>query len=275
MLSVDPAVNYIYEPFNYDRRPRRWKRLGAAGRLYGRHQYLHVDEAAYRRIASPLRRSVRRWAGRDAAATIIKDPTAVFLAPALDDLCDARVVMMVRHPIGVAASRTDLNWRFNFRHFLDQPSLMDRLTPTARRAIAQAVRAPGDPVIESAAMWCTVYTVVNAWLAERPAWRVVRHEDICDDPEGMIGRLYGELGLPCSDAVRQTIAEETRAKGPAGAPAQHNHKRDSRSIPQAAQAKLSNEQIDTVYALCGEVAARFYDAASWGDRVRRTSPAVA
>lgn len=266
IIAKSPGLNYVYEPFNYDMRGRLRVRLGLPGRLCGNHQFNYIDEYNFRKYKTRLDRKIEEWKSQGESGALIKDPTAAFVARTLSNQYGAQTVVTVRHPIGVAVSRKKLGWHFNFNHFLKQKELMRILPSNATRAIEAALKANGDIISESAAMWCVIYSVLNQWIDESANWTVVRHEDLCADPVGTFRDLCQTLGLPFCENVLEAIKQESEASSTSRKqePAkQHNHVRDSQQIPALTRKAISREEIDRVRAIAGETADAFYDASSW------------
>lgn len=264
MLAQAPGFHYVYEPFNYDRRGFWNKRLRLPGYLCGRHQFIYIDGHNINRYQYRLDRMMNIWQSHGAEGVLIKDPTAVFVTPTLSKLYKAKVIITIRHPLGVAASRKKLGWKFDFKHFLNQQHIMDLLPISAHNAIQSATKFKGNIVIESAALWCIIYSVIAQWLVDYPDWMLLFHEDLCMNPQNKFRSLYKDLELPFSAQIQSIITEESQGiKNGLSQTLQHNHQRDSRTIPSEARKALSYKEVESVRSICGEVADRFYDSSSW------------
>jgi hypothetical protein len=197
---------------------------------------------------------------------LIKDPLASLSSEYLHRRFGMQVVVLVWHPAAFAASvkrAVELHWRaFDFENFRSQPALMrDYLAP----------RLDGHPldglsVVENAALqWSCLYTVLGRFIERNPAMIVVRHEDLSRDPIDTFRALFDRLAIPWSGKIELEIIAMTRPGNPGGPVDGHIHSlvRDSRENIHRWKTLLDAKEIDSVRALCQEVADRYYDASDW------------
>lgn len=236
MLSAEPTVAYIHEPFNVD-----WCRPGICGarlsRLYtyitdenGPEYYTGIrDTLAFRYNLSGELRALR--SPRDAARLVrdharfslyrlrrlrplIKDPFAVFSTEWLASRFGMEIVVLIRHPAAFVSSLKRLGWRFQFSHLLEQPLLMrDYLLPFESELREYAEREH-DLVDQASLIWRVVYHAVARLREKHDDWHFIRHEDLSRAPMQGFESLFEGLGLGFSDRTRKAIEDSTDAGNP-------------------------------------------------------------
>ncbi|HET7312412.1 MAG TPA: sulfotransferase [Mycobacteriales bacterium] len=280
-LCLGGDVGEVYEPFNP--RSRQWRWFDAP------EFYLYIDESleapyvepvgAMARWRYPLvrrlragdrRLALRSWSTarkhrRAGRGVLVKDPIALMSAPWLAHRFGFRPLVVIRHPAGFVSSLLRVGWRPRFGSWLRQPRLMDTLLAPWQEEIERAHRDDLELVEAGAVFWRVCAGVVTGYRAEHPDWVIVRHEDIARDPVVAYRDLYQSFGLTWSDAVAETIRAESAADNPrevAGG-VQHGLQRDSRSVATIWQDRLTEQRVDTIRNIVGDVAGLFYDDRTW------------
>lgn len=285
VLSLPLAVDYIHEPFNTG--------CGMEG-MERRFRYVRpaLDTAAMRRyherIAplfsydfdlktphypddSPFRRAAKAVVGSRGPfylrlaklnpfhkAAVIKDPTGSFLAAYLHEHFGVRPVIVVRHPVSLIASLYRVAWEPSLHWFQDQPALAedhfadepDFLNRTWPRALEEA-----------AAHWRIVYKVLLRQAEHHPAWPVVTHEALSQDPLGEFRKLYRRLDLPWSGGVARKISKLTGAGNSVQAEngRVQDLKRQSAGIFAYRRDSVPIEERRTIFEITKDVALQVYD----------------
>ena len=280
-LCLGGDVGEIYEPFNPRSTEWRW--------FDPPESYLYLDESleapyvdavtamsqwryplAQRLRAGDGRRALRAWSiarehRRAARGVLIKDPLAIMSAPWLVRRFGYQPLFLVRHPAGFVSSLLRVGWHVRFGSWLRQPQLLDSLLAPWREEIEQAHRDELDIVAAGALFWRVCAGVVTGYRAEHPSWLVVRHEDVAADAVTAYRDLYGRLGLTWSDGVAQTIRRENAADNPREVvgTVQHGLQRDSKSVATIWHDRLTEQHVETVRRVVGDIAEEFYDDATW------------
>jgi hypothetical protein len=284
MLAAGGEVAYISEPLNVLHRPGVFRASVTRWYTYitekNESEYLSAfqDLLSYRyHLLSELRslRSRRDFLrmGRDLMIfviaklrqqrTLFKDPFAVFSAEWFARRLNCRVVVTIRHPAGFASSLKRLDWPFDFRDLLEQPVLMrDHLE--ADRSEMNSIKAD-DIVGQASLLWRMVYRVVDRTRSLHPDLQVVRHEDLSLDPIAGYQGLYSSLGLTFNEKVRKTILNASSSENPAELSRQkvHSVKLDSRANLNNWKKRLSQDEINRIRRMTGEVAHLYYPDTDW------------
>src|SRR6185437_11687325 len=134
--STNPALGYLWEPFNPRHRP------GTFPVRFPRYfEYLCAENG--RPYVEPMSAALAFRDRPGGAAALVKDPIALFSSEWLAATFGMRVVVMIRHPAAFAVSIRRRNWRHRFGDFLDQPLLMrDFLGPHETELRAAGQRRP-------------------------------------------------------------------------------------------------------------------------------------
>ena len=265
-LAMTPGVKLLYEPFNPDVRPR-WGAFRLPHPLGIHRKFLFVDGGVAEKLERPVRRMLGS-ASRNGVRPLIKDPIAALAAPWLHDTFRARVVITLRHPAGVAASRLKLGWRFNFDHLLSQPRLVNGpLAPIGKdlKAFARA-RKKHDAVAESAWLWRAIYSFLMSEAQLRRDWIVVRHEGLCADPLTGFASLCNKLGLEFTAKVQQAVIRHSSGAADAEndlSPVQHRPIRNSSAVPDQWRNLISPQQVQRVREIVGELGEALYPESCW------------
>ena len=284
MLAADADTAYISEPLNVLHRP------GVFGARV-RHWYTYITDGneseylpAFRKLLNfeyqfwPEIRSIRSRKdflrmGRDFRAffiggmhgqrVLLKDPFAVFSTAWFAQRLDFEVVIVVRHPAAFASSLKRLDWPFDFRNLLDQPSLMQDYLEEDRAEMEST--QPDDIIGGSALLWRMIYRVVHSTRDRQPAFKVVRHEDLSLDPLTGYKTLYESLGLAFNEKVHDNILNSSNSENPAELSRKkvHSVKLDSRANLDNWRKRLSEDEIKRIRKMTESVSHLYYSENEW------------
>jgi hypothetical protein len=189
---------------------------------------------------------------------LIKDPFAVFSSPWFAETLGCAVVITVRHPAAVVASRLRMGWRFPIHEFLDQRELMADWLEPLRSQLEEASHVD-DPLLQGAVLWNAIYHVVSEFGDRYPSFTIVRHEDLAESPERAYRELYGTLGLEFTGRARKTVTRSAKRRWWALRASPYSVVRDSRRTTSLWKHELSSREIERVWSLTRTVATRWYD----------------
>ena len=286
MLSAPLRVDYIHEPFNPDcgipgleqrflyLRPGREAPDPYRKPIDGLFRYQAKLRTGYYPEDTPAKRAIKRIVGSRGpfyyrlaklnlfhTAAVIKDPIGCLLTTYLAERHGVRPVVLIRHPVAVAASVKRLGWASSLDFLRDQPDLVeDHFTPdTLTRADLST------PVRAAAWEWWALNTVLLSEAARHPTWIVVRHEDLSRDAVPVFRRLYGELGLPWSKRVEWEIRRRSSTRNPAEARRgrTQDFSRDSRNLFDLRLGMLTAEERREVFEITRDVALEAYSEESF------------
>jgi hypothetical protein len=196
---------------------------------------------------------------------LLKDPIALFSAEWLAETFDMDVVVLIRHPAAFAASLARIGWRFDFRHFLSQPSLMDAdLAPFAQE-IERAARHPLNIIDEAALLWRCIYATVYRYGNQHPEWMFLRHEDLSAEPERGFQLICQHTGISFAGPVSDELRRNTSTDNPVDAPPGTTHAlmRHSKANIGRWREQLAPRDIAVIRASVEDVSSRFYSDSEW------------
>ncbi len=251
VLGASRSVSVISEPLH-----TRHRRALFEPRIPLLYPYIHSANAAdyevayermlagrytWRNIRHDIRRptdiavaakDIAEFTGRRARGSrpLVKDPLALFSTPWLQGRFGFHVVILVRHPAAIMYSQQRLNWRFNFRHLVAQPNLMDDLlSPWAEQIERLANTDQVDLPEESALVWRLIYGVTDQWRDTHPEWSVVRHEDLSTTPQEEFRTLCQRVELAFCERIAQRLHSTTMSTNPTMAPSGVAHQLERNS----------------------------------------------
>ena len=283
MLAASRQVTYIHEPLNVERpdgllacpTPYRFTYIADHNSTDYEPAFRHLLQLKYRvprdptAFVSPRQvvRMARHW-GRLAIGAVgarrplVKDPFAVFSAPWFAKTFGSSVVVTVRHPAAVVASRLRMGWTFPLETFLQQDRLMADWLHPLRTRIERAADCD-DPLVNAAVLWDVIYHVVDMYAARYPQFIIVRHEDLSADPERGYAALYEALDLDLTSGAHAKIeGSSARARNrPRRSP--YSVALDSRQNVARWKQELSKSDIDRIRLLTAETAGRWYNDDAW------------
>ena len=204
-----------------------------------------------------------RITGRRNLRPLLKDPIALFSAEWLTQNFDSQNIVLIRHPAAFVGSLLRLNWRFDFRNFLNQPKLMKQyLAPFDEKIHAFS----GDFLEEACLLWSCLHFVIQKYRATYPNWIFLRHEDISRNPLVEFERLFQKINVDFSAEIRREVMKFSASENPQEVQKIgqiHQLKRDSRANIKNWKRRLTNEQIEKIRESTKAVSEHFYGDDDW------------
>lgn len=232
LINHDNDYRFLFEPFFARHVPEMHD--------FRNRQYLRPDDDDPR-FLGPARLVVtgrlrNRWADYFnrriiARKRLVKDIRANLFLKWLDrHFPGMPIVLLFRHPLAVAASRLQHRWNNDLADFLTQAPLMeDSLEP-----YRDLIRDTTDPFEKHIVQWC-VESLVPLRAFGRGEIHLAFYELFAAQPNEEIGRLFGFLGKPVTDAViarAQRPSKMTWARSADAKPEKATLESWQRSVPQ-------------------------------------------
>ena len=288
LLSLPWSVDYIHEPGGYslpDKTPfePRYARPGAtdseaeAYRAHVEHIFSpelglnttrHSDDSLKRKIVKALIGS-RGPAYLKIAkhnplqqAIVLKDPVAKLATPFLYETFNVRPVVLVRHPVSLAASLDRVRWYPEMKDCTSEPQLVKDHFGDEPEFLA---RAWPSRLMEAMGHWRATYKVLLAEAERAGDWQVVTHEDLCEAPVSTFRGLYATLGLPWSARVRKKIEDLSGSRSSAEARGNQamDLSRNSSALFELRRDAVPSEQRREIFDIVQDVALQFYSRESF------------
>ena len=183
----------VHEPFN-------WKRFPDREPFHMQYRSATDQDDALVKI---LERSIR-WTIRPlfSPRVVIKDVHICLAAEYVEQALGAKIIIIARHPCGMALSWNALGLKADFRVnlLLSQPRLVERfLAP-----FADHMRGNADPFFQIGAYWGASYYILDA-LGQHGRWHWITHEALCQQPEAAYWQLLSSVVPESETAVRQRL----------------------------------------------------------------------
>lgn len=197
LVNHDSGYRQVFEPFH------RGKVEDFRG--FGSKQYLRPDDRR-EEFLEPARKAVtgrlrNRWTDRGGALVarrrLVKDiRTNLLLGWLAENFPGMPIVLLMRHPCAVVASRLALGWRDNLDETMGQRDLVeDHLLPVEER-----IRAARDPFERHLLLWC-IDNHVPLRQFQPDAIHLCFYENLLSNPEPELRRLFASIGRDFDGAV--------------------------------------------------------------------------
>ncbi|HET7480026.1 MAG TPA: sulfotransferase [Rubrobacteraceae bacterium] len=202
IINYRREYRFIFEPFNPER-------VGICRDFYSK-QYLRPDDRREefldpaRKILSGGVRSA--WTDRFnrsflARRRLVKDIRANLLLGWLHaNFPEMPMVLLLRHPCAVAASRMALGWRDNLSETMRQEDLVEDFL----RPMEGGIRSAKTPFERHLFLWCVDNYVPLMQLSQNEA-HLVFYENLVARPEEEIPRLFDALGVDLDERVYEKM----------------------------------------------------------------------
>ena len=200
------GCRYVFEPFN----PAR---VGAFGHFRSK-QYLRPDDAR-EEFLGPARLALTgalrsTWTDRFntrlvARRRLIKDIRAnLLLGWMRANFPGMPIVLMLRHPCAVVASRLALGWRDNLEETMEQEDLVEDFL----RPVEAEIYAARDDFERHLFLWCIDNSVPLRQFA-RGEIHLAFYENLLVNPEDELQSLFGFLGEVPDDRVYEELGRSS------------------------------------------------------------------
>ena len=241
-------------------------------------KYHVISELRANRSPSDLLRMLKNWTafteGRiRRKRPLVDDPYAAFSCEWFARRLGCDVVVVVRHPAAVAASRKRLGWRIDLADLLDQRELLTRRVAPFRTDLERLHATDHDVVAETALLWRMIYATAHDVANRNENVHIVRNEDLSLHPVDRYRQLYETVGLHFdarahAAVVRSTTGPDRRqahtwsiSKG--GISRTGYRRLDSKANVSLWTKLLTPAEIASVRLATADVASLFYSEEDW------------
>jgi hypothetical protein len=193
---------------------------------------------------------------------LIKDPMAGLTTGFLHREFGVRPVVIVRHPVSLAASLRRLGWFPELYDFQLQPDLIEDFLQRERDILDQTW---ANRLLESMAHWRLLHRVLLEQASRNSGWIVITHEELSAEPLTVFRRLYRDLDLPWSASVADKIQSLTQQNGKVHAQngRVQDFQRDSARIFEARRDAIPVDLRRTIFEITADVACDLYSRESF------------
>ncbi len=193
---------------------------------------------------------------------LIKDPLAFFSVEWLYKNFNTKPILIIRHPAAFVASVIKQNWQQPFSHFRDQKELFEqKLKPFQDDIIKFSVNT--YPLIDQAILtWNMIHYQMHNYMNDHNDWYFTRHENLSASPVEEFEKLYKYSDIPFTDKIKDKIKIYS---GLSEEKVIFNKKvqRNSRDNILAWKKRLTEDEIEYIYARVKEFSKHFYSDDEW------------
>ena len=289
ILSHGPATDYIHEPFHgaytmpedAELLPRYVPADEAVSGIAEYNRQLDKLFAYKIRMRSSrydgdsfLRKTAKRIVGSRgpyhlriakvnpfSTSCVIKDPVAKLVTGHLHRRYGVTPVIVVKHPVSLAASLSRVEWYPELEEFRRDESL--------RADYFQGddvffERTWPDRLLESMGHWRATYKLLLDQADNNPDYVVVVHEELSADPVTEFERLFARCNLSWTKSARRKVERLTASRSPTERTGRvQDFKRDSAKIFEHRRSSVPKARRREIFDVVGDVALRLYDRESF------------
>lgn len=196
---------------------------------------------------------------------LLKDPFAVVSVPWFLDQLNARVVIMVRHPLSFVSSLHRLGWQFDFENILQQPLLMRDYLESFRDDMIQVKQQNEDIISQGILLWKMIYSIVEQYKDQGLNVMIIRHEDLSRTPQKIFVEICDYLGIVSSENINKAIHRSTQNSNPSELEENYEHTIYLNSVKSLSNWKKRLKESDVLRIVSGTqgVAGNFYLREEW------------
>lgn len=194
---------------------------------------------------------LKKFLGMPPENIVWKDPFCTFMVDYLTRICKIKTVVMVRHPCAHYSSVDKQNWHFDIGNLTGQQKLINDFGKGIPEGYWE--KAKNDNLVSIALLWKLMSRMLASVSEKNDNLLLVRHEDLCLDPENEIHRICMHIGMdftsPMTNYIKVT-SQGPSAEAPAGQV--HGFQRDSRALINIWRKNLSRDQVTTLLEIVDE-----------------------
>lgn len=180
-----------------------------------------------------------------------KDPFVTLSTSYLLNQFGARAVCLVRHPAAIHVSTNRQEWRYDIENLLRQHSLIRNYAYDIPERYWEL--AKDDAAASIALLWKIMVRINIPIAAKDNRLLIVRHEELCLEPEEIAAKIVFHLGLEFTSSMRQyVLSMSTGQTAEAHNGKTHSFKRDSRALISSWRDKISKNDEHTMREIIGE-----------------------
>lgn len=192
---------------------------------------------------------------------VIKDPYGKVAAERLYTRFGVKPVIVVKHPVSLAASLARVQWWPELADFRDDEVLRSRFFPDDNAFFARTWKTR---MHEAMAHWRAAYKILLDQADTHGDWSVVVHERLSANPVSEFRRLFERVGISFSSSTERAIVSMTSHDSTSARDGRvQDFKRDSSRIFEQRRDSVPAEQRREIFEIVEDVALRIYDRASF------------
>ena len=148
--------------------------------------------------------------GNSTNRVIVKSVHAILSLPWIEKHFNPQIIVIFRNPLNVISSYLTLKIPDSIRNIFAQSELVhDHLAPFPKKWLLARTN-----VQKMAAQIGAIYKVLENQISDHPQWIIIKHEELCQDPEREYKKLYKQLDLYWNKNAQDFVkASNKKAEG--------------------------------------------------------------
>lgn len=213
-LAQHPRMEYIHEPFNWKLHPKREK-------YHMHYMPMNMQDQTFsviikslllpgKKTSSTFQEKINSLFKAVCCIKLIKDVHTCLALEAIDAIIKPQIIIILRHPCGLAASWRKLGYRVDNRIklLINQKQLVEDWL----RPFIPHMTCSHDPFFLIGAYWGATYYILDQQAKFHPNWIVLRYEDLCAAPLFQFRTLCHRLGLNFTHQIESFIVSSSHAE---------------------------------------------------------------
>jgi len=194
--------------------------------------------------------------------SLIKDPKAIFATEFVYNNFYTLPIIVIRHPISLAASLQRVGWYPKLDKFREEPDVVNDYLANDREILSKNW---SSPLLESMAFWRATYRILLSQSEKYPDWKVFTHESFCKSPIDVSKQLYDHMNLSWSKVIEYRIHRLTTGSSAEASGGQAmDLNRNSADIFRKRRDAIPTELRRSIYEVVKDVALQVYSRDSFG-----------
>lgn len=283
ILSADPNIGYIHEPFNttnvhLHNSPLKIPYQYINTLIDNSNNNVYSDYLDYFNNPGlrffynslyPIKKIDSRYvlpgyqnfkAGINKNVKVIKDPFALLSCEWLHLTHQMDIVITIRHPAAFALSMKEKNWIVTPTVFQKQNSELSHIYTSHQDVISSYLKMKDkkSDLIGSAILgWNLLHIAIDYFRDKYSNWIFVRHEDLSKNPLGSFKKIYRTLDLQYKDVVVHKIKKSTSGHLTSG------NRRNTQSNLVKWKEQLTSKEIERIKSGTSSIWPLFYELHDW------------
>jgi hypothetical protein len=258
-FSQSPDVLYYVEPCNPDNNehgnPTAWTNYVSPGERDW--YYEHYLKSAFQGLISPgqtwSRQNFRRrlYPGY---RFVIKEVATFMSLEWVYHNFDPNVLVVLRHPCGVALSNLERNAHLEEQSRLKLLKQNTALVSAHLKPYMETIEKAQTPLEVSSVIWAIRNRVFADIYEQHSNWHLLYYEDLCESPKSTFRSLFERFDIPWSEAVDQFITQKTSSEEPGT----FSTGRITQKQIDKWRRRLSSDEVGQVYSMVAPFNLPFY-----------------
>lgn len=189
---------------------------------------------------------------------LIKDPLSSLLSKRYIEDYGIKVIFMIRHPYAFFHSNKRLGWDFDLSNIKNQNQFVDEyLKAELEYLVDETMNYPRKMAI----LWRCIYSYLDQLVQTDLGQNImiVRHEDVCTEPEKVFNDIFDFIGLRKNPEIANLIAESTSSDNDVDVKEKtHVLNRNSAALVDYWKKNVGKDEIESMEPVVSDLLNKYY-----------------